>query len=85
MPEISRFYGIVIEMRFREHGTPHFHARCGDHHVSVDIWEGTARGHFPPAKLKLIHRWLMLHQLELMLDWDLAAQRLPPRYIDPLE
>ena len=29
MPEICRFYGIVIRMYFREHGPPHFHAEYG--------------------------------------------------------
>lgn len=28
MPTISVFYGIVIEMYWREHGPPHFHAIC---------------------------------------------------------
>jgi Domain of unknown function (DUF4160) len=84
VPEISRFYGIVIEMRFREHGTPHFHARCGGYEISVDISDGTTRGDFPQAKLKLVRQWLALHQNELMLNWDLAAQHLAPRYIDPL-
>ena len=27
MPELSRFYGIVIQMYPREHGRSHFHAR----------------------------------------------------------
>jgi hypothetical protein len=26
MPEISRFYGIVVAMFFHEHNPPHFHA-----------------------------------------------------------
>jgi hypothetical protein len=30
VPEISRFYGIVVSMYFNDHGTPHFHARYGD-------------------------------------------------------
>ena len=27
MPEISRFFGIVIAMYYKEHGVPHFHAK----------------------------------------------------------
>jgi hypothetical protein len=26
MPELSRFYGIVIKMYFGDHAPPHFHA-----------------------------------------------------------
>jgi hypothetical protein len=29
VPTISRFYGIAIQMFFKEHGVPHFHARYG--------------------------------------------------------
>lgn len=32
MPEITRFYGIVIKIFFlREHNPPHFHAVCGEY------------------------------------------------------
>jgi len=27
MPEISRFFGIVIAIYWQEHGIPHFHAK----------------------------------------------------------
>ncbi|MEI8346479.1 MAG: DUF4160 domain-containing protein [Pseudomonadota bacterium] len=37
MPEISRFYGIVIKMFYDEHAPPHFHAEYGDDSVIVDI------------------------------------------------
>ncbi len=37
MPEICRFYGIIIAMFYDEHNPPHFHARYGDYKVSVDI------------------------------------------------
>ena len=35
MPEISRFYGIVIRMYFDDHVPPHFHALCGDDEALV--------------------------------------------------
>lgn len=37
MPEICRFYGIVIAMFYDEHNPPHFHARYGGHTVAIDI------------------------------------------------
>jgi hypothetical protein len=30
MPELSRFFGIIIAMHFSEHNPPHFHALSGD-------------------------------------------------------
>ena len=39
MPEISRFYGIIIAMFFDDHNPPHFHARYagkkGEHYEFV--------------------------------------------------
>ncbi len=37
MPELSRFYGIVIRMYYDDHGPPHFHAYYGDMEVVVDV------------------------------------------------
>jgi hypothetical protein len=37
MPEISRFFGIVIRMYFNDHVPPHFHAFYGDDEVEVGI------------------------------------------------
>ena len=37
MPEISRFYGIVIKMFFDDHNPPHFHAEYGGETAYFDI------------------------------------------------
>ncbi len=37
MPEISRFYGIVIKMFFKDHNSPHFHAEYQDYEAVFDI------------------------------------------------
>ncbi len=37
MPEVSRFYGIVIKMYFADHHPPHFHAEYGEHEALVAI------------------------------------------------
>lgn len=40
MPEISRFFGIVIAMFAKDHLPPHFHARYGDDTGIFDIENG---------------------------------------------
>ncbi len=40
MPEISRFYGIVIRMFFRDHQPAHFHARFGEFEAQINISDG---------------------------------------------
>jgi hypothetical protein len=37
MPEISRFFGIVIKMFYDDHNPPHFHAEYGEHAALIDI------------------------------------------------
>ncbi|MDH5564731.1 MAG: DUF4160 domain-containing protein, partial [Nitrospirota bacterium] len=37
MPEISRFFGIVIKMFFDDHKPPHFHAEYGSDLALIDI------------------------------------------------
>ncbi len=44
MPEISRFYGIIIRMRYNDHPPPHFHARFGDQEATIEIASGRVRG-----------------------------------------
>ena len=69
MPEISRFYGIVITMFFSEHNPPHFHVRYMEHRALIDIANGTITGSLPRRALKLVYDWLDLHQEELMENW----------------
>jgi hypothetical protein len=40
VPELSRFFGIVIGLFYSEHGRPHFHAVYGEHEASIDIETG---------------------------------------------
>ncbi len=37
MPTISQFFGIIIQMFWREHAPPHFHALYGEHEALIDI------------------------------------------------
>ncbi len=40
MPVISRFFGIVVFMFWREHAPPHFHAKYQDQEITVEIETG---------------------------------------------
>jgi len=37
MPEISRFFGVVIKMFFDDHNPPHFQAESGADVALIDI------------------------------------------------
>jgi hypothetical protein len=85
MPEISRFYGIIIAMFFGDHNPPHFHARYGNEKVAVEI--GTLRileDHLSPRALGLVIEWAAQHKNELLQNWELAKNNQAPRKINPL-
>jgi len=66
MPEISRFYGIVIQMSFGDHQPPHFHAHYAGRKAIIDI-ETLAfiEGQLPPRASGLVIEWATIHQDEL--------------------
>lgn len=85
MPELSRFYGIVIQMYYGDHPPPHFHARMGDLAAKVGIEQmEILEGHLPPRAMRLVLEWATLHQKELQNAWYRASRGLPPDKIDPL-
>ncbi len=65
MPEVSRFFGIVIGIFPREHPPAHFHAVYGAYQVTVTIESGEVTGEFPRRALRLVEEWRSLHQAEL--------------------
>lgn len=86
MPEISRFFGIVIGMFWDEHRPPHFHVRYGDFEAVVDINDlRVSEGRLPPRARGLVVEWTAQHQAELLRNWDAAEAGKPLRKIAPLE
>ena len=86
MPEICRFFGVVIQMNFDDHVPPHFHARYGGRRASISISTGVIiKGSLPPRVLGLLAEWAALHREELAANWKLASTGRSPRRIAPLE
>src|SRR5256712_4909429 len=62
MPEVSRFYGIVIKIFYDDHNPPHFHAEYGEHEVLVSISTlAILSGSLPARALGLVTEWASLH------------------------
>ena len=86
MPEISRFFGIVIRMFFNDHEPPHFHTTYGEFEALVEIDTlGVYRGQLPRRALALVLEWAALHREELKQDWQFARSGRPVQRIAPLE
>jgi hypothetical protein len=88
VPEISRFYGIVIAIFFAERrhiGRPHFHATYAEQDVSIDIESlEVLAGTFPAKGLRLVKRWAEMHTAELRDNWERAQRGEPLESIEPL-
>ncbi|OFX24196.1 MAG: transcriptional regulator [Bacteroidetes bacterium GWA2_31_9] len=84
MPEISRFYGIIIKMFYKEHNPPHFHIEYQDYKAIITIKEGIVEGQMPKTALKLVFEWLELHKNELMQNWKSMEEKKPLNKVEPL-
>lgn len=86
MPEISRFYGMIIKMHFDDHLPPHFHAEYGEHEALINIHTlAVIAGKLPPKALGLIVEWASQHQEELQILWDKAKNMEALHKISPLK
>jgi len=85
MPEISRFYGLIIYMNFKDHAPPHFHVWYDDYKAIVTIHDSIVKGEMPQRALKMIFDWLEIHRAELMIDWELAQIGEKLNKIEPLK
>ena len=88
MPELSRFYGIIIRM-FAEHGgrhkTPHFHAIYKEDEAVFQINPvQMLDGSLPAKQKRLVEAWAEIHQEELQAAWEALDKGKQPNPIQPL-
>jgi len=80
MPEIARFYGIVIKLFFGDHLPPHFHAVYGEYIAlfNIDTMK-MIEGDLPARAKKLVVEWANMYQTELKEIWQSQEfKKLPP-------
>lgn len=83
MPEISRFFGIM--MYFDDHAPPHFHAVYGNQEAQVGITPiRILEGGLPARAASMVFEWAAMHQAELMANWERLAANQGGQRIDPL-
>lgn len=85
MPEISRFFGIVIAIFYDDHNPPHFHARYQNFKATIDIKNLTIiQGKLPPRVFGLVAEWASIHKKALLKNWKLAKAQKTLSPIEPL-
>jgi len=86
MPEICRFYGIVIYMYWTDHAPPHFHAEYGEFEGQFLIENfALCKGDMPSKALGLIVEWASQHKQELLDNWEKSQKIMPFKKIEPLK
>jgi hypothetical protein len=73
MPELARFYGMVVKMYFaqKEHNPPHIHVIYGDYMSAIDIQTlDVLEGDLPEKALNLVKEWIQQHQSEILEIWS---------------
>ena len=89
MAIISMFYGIIISMYYfdnRQHKIPHIHVKYQGEEAVFSIPDGKVlSGEMKTNKKKLVEAWILIHEDELMADWELAINGEEIFKIDPLK
>jgi len=88
MPEVSRFFGIIVRMYAEaggQHHRPHFHAYYQENVAiyGIDAIDALA-GSLPRRQQRLVEAWAELHHQELQENWHRLQHGRPPRKIEPL-
>ena len=86
MPEVSRFYGIIVLFHFNEHAPPHFHVRYAEDEAQIEINPIRLReGGLSRRAPGLAMEWAALHQEELAANWERVISGPLPEKIEPLD
>ncbi|MBO7122666.1 MAG: DUF4160 domain-containing protein [Treponema sp.] len=87
MPELSRFFGLVIKMIYKDddkHHKPHVHVFYGENEASVALDGEVLDGKLPVRQYRILSGWLALHEDELYAAWNKAVRGEPFEKIPPL-
>ena len=87
MPELSRFFNIVIKMIFSDtvqHHKPHFHVYYAEYEAAVSIDGELLAGSLPVKQLRMVQAWAAIHEDELYKAWNNAVRNIPFDRIEPL-
>jgi hypothetical protein len=89
MAILSMFYGLIISMFYgdnKRHKQPHIHVRYQDYRAVFSIPDGELiNGTLPQKKIKLVQAWIVLHEEDLMANWELSTSEKNIFKIEPLK
>ena len=85
MPEISKFYGIIISLYWMDHNHPHIHFTYGEYEGYISIIDRVVEGKAPAKVIAKINEWMDLHEKEILTLWEKAQRGERLNRIEPLK
>ena len=88
LPELCRFYNIVIKMIYMDnaqHNKPHFHVYFAEYEASIGIDGELLAGSLPVKQLRIVQAWAAIHEEELYEAWNKSVKGTPCGKIEPLK
>ena len=88
MPELSRFFKIVVAMYYEKgskHHKPHIHVYYNEYEAVIALDGEMIEGSLPQNQFKLVQAWLLIHEDELYANWNKAILNEPLTKIEPLQ
>ncbi len=86
MPEVSRFFGIIIRMYYDDHAPPHLHAEYQGKKALFDFRGNILRGNLESrTAMRLVREWVDVREPELGRNWELARAGRVLNKIEPLD
>ena len=85
MPEICRFFGIIIFLYWKDHNPPHIHFTYGDYECSISVLDLIVDGQAPAKVIAKVNEWINLHEAEILSLWEKAQKGEKIDKIEPLK
>jgi hypothetical protein len=78
MPTIAIFFGLTVQMYWRDHPPAHIHVFYGGAEalIAIETCE-VIGGHLPPAALRIVRDWMQNRRADLLENWERARRREP--------
>ena len=85
IPEICRFFGIIISLYWKGHNPPHIHFEYGDYQCSISVLDRIVNGQAPAKVIAKVNEWIDLHEAEILTLWEKAQRGEKIDKIEPLK
>ena len=66
MPEICRFYGIIIYLYWKDHNPPHVHFHYGNYECSISVIDRVVDGQAPAKVIAKVNEWIGQNENDIL-------------------